>query len=118
MRINTIRIPCLDLAEATVFYETAIGLQGKFGSTEKGYVGFQLENAQLLLEPQERGEFECGRYLGFSIEVEDIFLFYAECQKRGVSFTAAPQIQHWGGTMTHIKDCSGNTFSVVQSTPQ
>lgn len=116
MRINTIRIPCLDLTESAAFYETSIGLERTFGGTEEGYVGFQLENAQLLLEPQERVEFECGRYLGFSVEVEDIFLFHGECQRRGVSFTTAPEAQDWGGFMTHIKDCSGNTFSVVQPT--
>jgi len=29
-------------------------------------------------------------------------------------FTTSPQNRHWGAIMTHIKDCSGNTFSVVQ----
>ena len=116
MRINAIRIPCLDLTESAAFYERLIGLERTFGGVEEGYVGFQLENAQLLLETQEHGEFECGRYLGFSVEVEDIFQFHSELQRRGVAFTSAPKQQDWGGIMTHIKDCSGNTFSVVQPT--
>ena len=115
MRICAVRIPCHDLEECSLFYETAIGLTKAFGGIEQGYVGFQLENSQLLVEPQEQGEFECGRYLGFSVEVEDIYLFYSECQKRGVTFTGPPEAQHWGGVMTHAKDCNGNTFSVIQS---
>ena len=114
MRVNVIRIPCKDLNQSTNFYQQSVGLQRAFGSPSDGYVGFQLENAQLLLETQEPGEFACGRYLGFSLEVEDLTGFYHECSKRGVLFTNAPKKQDWGGVMTHLKDCDGNTFSVVQ----
>lgn len=116
MKVDTIRIPCLDLTESSEFYERSIGLKKSFGSPDEGYVGFQLENAQLLLEPQESGEFECGRYLGFSVAVEDIFVFYRECRERSVTFTGPPEKQDWGGVMTHIRDCSDNSFSVVQQT--
>lgn len=116
MRVSTIRIPCLNLTESSEFYERSIGLKKVFGRPEEGYVGFQLENAQLLLEPQESGEFECGRYLGFSVAVDDVFAFHKECCERGVTFTTPPEKQDWGGVMTHIRDCSGNSFSVVQQT--
>jgi predicted enzyme related to lactoylglutathione lyase len=117
MRLSAIRIPCSDLGESAQFYEHSIGLKKAFGSIDEGFVGFQLENAQVLIEQQEHGEFECGRYLGFSVEVEDIFGFHTLCKKRGVTFTGPPEKQIWGGLMTHIEDCSGNTFSVVQRAP-
>jgi len=50
MRLNTIRIPCRNRAESSQFYEKLIGLEKTFGSPELGYVGFQLENAQILIE--------------------------------------------------------------------
>ncbi len=115
MKINTIRIPCRDLQESSDFYQKSVGLTKVFGGIEDGFVGFQLENAQLLLELQEPGEFECGRYLGFSVEVDDIFVFHTDGEKRGVTFTNAPEKQAWGGVMTHVQDCAGNNFSVVQS---
>ena len=114
MRVNVIRIPCRALADSAEYYEKQIGLDRAYGSPDDGFIGFQLENAQLLLEPQEPGEFECGRYLGFSVAVEDIFKFHNECRERGVEFTTPPQEQAWGGVMTHIRDCDGNSFSVVQ----
>lgn len=114
MKISVIRIPCKELSESSAFYEKLVGLEWAFGSADDGYIGFHLENAQLLLELQEIGEFECGRYLGFSVAVGDIVAFHQECSSRGIEFTGPPEQQAWGGIMTHIRDCNGNTFSVVQ----
>jgi len=114
MRISVVRIPCRDLTESAEFYEKLVGLERAFGSSDDGYIAFQLENVQFLLELQEPGEFECGRYLGFSVTVPDIFAFHQECSERGVEFTGPPEKQAWGGVMTHIRDCDGNTFSLVQ----
>ena len=114
MRLNTIRIPVKDLAESERFYADAIGLPKLFGSPGEGFVGLRLENATVLLELEAAGEFECGRYLGFSIEVDDIVQFYEQCRARGVTFTGPPAAQTWGGSMTHIEDCNANTFSIVE----
>lgn len=113
MRLSTIRIPCRDLAKSEVFYRDKLGLDKLFGSPADGYVGLALDNAQLLLEPEEPGEFECGGYLGFSIAVDDIDAFYTSCIERGIEFTGPPEKQRWGGIMTHVKDGDGNVFSVV-----
>ncbi len=114
MRVNTLRIPCRELVESADFYAKALDLPVAFGTPSEGYVGFQLDNAQILLETQARGDFECGRYLGFSIEVDDVMAFHHACCQRGVTFTHPPEEQAWGGIMTHLEDCNGNTFSVVQ----
>ena len=116
MKVSTIRIPSVNLKMASDFYEKSLGLSKSFGSPDEGFVGFQLENALLLLEPEEPGEFECGRYLGFSVSVADIDLFYQNCVQRGVEFSRPPEAQKWGGMMAHLKDCDENTFSVVQHT--
>lgn len=55
-----------------------------------------------------------GRFLGFSLEVKDMDNFYQKSIELGIIFTGPPEEQVWGGIMTHVIDCSGNTFSVVQ----
>jgi predicted enzyme related to lactoylglutathione lyase len=114
VKLNAVRIPCRDLYESEVYYSQSIGWPKIFGSNEEGYVGFDLKGTTIILELEEVGEFECGRYLGFSVTVEDLNGFFLEAEKRGVEFTGPPERQDWGGTMTHIRDCSGNTFSVVE----
>ena len=115
MRLNTIRIPCLNLDEAEIFYSTLLEREKAFGSAQESYTGFNIDNVTVLLEPTEEGEFEAGHYLGFSLETEDIDSFYLAMKERGVKFTGTPIKQAWGGMMTHIEDCSGNTFSIVQA---
>ncbi|USD43211.1 VOC family protein [Vibrio sp. SCSIO 43135] len=117
MKLNTLRIPCADLNESEVFYTEKLGLTKVFGSVADGFIGYQLENVQVIIEPEESGEFESGRYLGFSIEVENLADFYARLSECGVEFTGEPEPQFWGGLMTHVIDPSKNTFSVVQMTP-
>ncbi len=85
-----------------------------FGSPEEGFIGYQLENVQVLLEVEENGEFEAGRFLGFSLEVKDIRSSYETLTARDVEFTGPPEKQFWGGLMTHIVDCNKNNFSIVQ----
>jgi predicted enzyme related to lactoylglutathione lyase len=85
-----------------------------FGGSEVGYVGFELDNVNILLEPAEPGEFEAGGYLGFSIAVKEIAVFYEVNRTAGVKFKHKPTEQEWGGIMTHIEDPAGNVFSVIQ----
>ncbi|MBD3648194.1 MAG: VOC family protein [Pseudomonadales bacterium] len=90
-----------------------LGQQKAFGGLDPGYIGFRLENVTLLLEAVEPGEFEGGRYLGFSLEVDDIEGFYSKLSS-DIPFTGPPRQQVWGGIMTHVNDVSGNTLSIVQ----
>lgn len=114
MKLHTMRIPCLDLNKSENFYTNLLGWKKTFGSVEDGFVGYRLENIDVMLEAQEQGEFECGRFLGFSLGLSDIQHFYEEGIKKGISFTGPPEQQTWGGVMTHLEDCNGNTFSIVQ----
>lgn len=114
MKMSMMRIPCIQLDESEAFYTQKLGLQKIFGSASDGFIGYQLDNVQLLLEEEEKGEFESGHFLGFSLEVEDIFSFFTLMNERGVEFTGPPEKQFWGGIMTHVIDCNKNTFSIVQ----
>ena len=117
MKMNTMRIPCKSVEESEQFYTHKLGLHKVFGSANDGFIGYQLDNVQLLLEVEEIGEFECGRFLGFSLEVDDIHSFFETLIQRDVRFTGPPEPQFWGGLMTHIIDCNNNTFSIVQTNP-
>jgi catechol 2,3-dioxygenase-like lactoylglutathione lyase family enzyme len=114
MRLHTVRIPCADLDQSAAFYAKLLEQDASFGSSPLGYIGFRLENFTLLLEHVEPGEFECGRYLGFSLEVADLAGFHARLA-RDIAFTGPPEQQVWGGVMTHVTDVSGNTLSIVQT---
>jgi predicted enzyme related to lactoylglutathione lyase len=103
------------MADSESFYAQLLGQEKSFGDASDGYVGFVLENASILLEPIEAGEFEAGRYLGFSLEVPDIHAFY-ENLKGSATFTGPPEPQSWSGFMTHVSDSSGNTLSIVEIT--
>ena len=116
MKVNTLRIPALDLEQAADYYQLITQQRPAFGSAGDGYIGFELGEAIVLMEPAEPGEFETGRYLGFSVAVSNIATFYAEAQARGLVFTGPPAAQTWGGLMTHAQDPSGNTFSIVEDT--
>ena len=70
MRMNMMRIPCKDLKESENYYTHILGFNKLFGSIEEGFVGYRLDNIDIMIELQEPGEFECGNFLGFSLEVD------------------------------------------------
>jgi len=115
MKLCVVRIPCRELEKSLDYYSHKLGLEVVFGSVSDSYIGLAIENAQIILEPEEAGEFESGRYLGFSVSVPDLDAQYNEMSARGVQFTGPPERQSWGGSMTHIIDPNGNSFSVIQA---
>ena len=97
MRMNMMRIPCLNLKESDIFYTEKLGLNKIFGSEDDEFIGYQLDNIQLLLELEEKEEFESGRFLGFSLEVKDMDHFYQKSIELGIIFTGPPEEQVWYG---------------------
>ena len=114
MRLGMMRIPCVNLQKAEQFYTDKLGFKKTFGSLAEGYIGYSLENIDMMIELEEKGEFESGRFLGFSLLVKDIYSAYNTFLEKGIEFTGPPEKQPWGGVMTHIIDDSGNSFSLVQ----
>jgi catechol 2,3-dioxygenase-like lactoylglutathione lyase family enzyme len=114
MRVNTLRIPCRNWDAAERFYSLLLGVGPAFGARSDGYLGFAIENVNILLESEEPAEVPCGRYLGFSLEVPDIEAFHTSMTEQGVRFLAPPERQFWGGIMAHVEDPDGNSLSIVQ----
>jgi catechol 2,3-dioxygenase-like lactoylglutathione lyase family enzyme len=80
-------------------------------------IGFDL-GPVLIVEDvsseEDRNERDlAGRYVGCSIEVEDIQATYSELVAKGVHFTAPPEKQEWGGTLAHFEDPAGNVLTLV-----
>lgn len=76
MKLNALRIPCTDMNAAEDFYANKLKLEKIFGSLQEGFDGFKIEYVNIIIEPEEKGEFESNRYLGFSVSVDDIDTFY------------------------------------------
>ena len=84
-----------------------------------GWAQFQLGSAYLGLERCDPEDAEAaalvGRFVGASIEVDDIQDIYARLVDAGVEFTAAPEVQPWGGTLAHFLDPDGNVVTLLGS---
>ena len=50
------RIPSKDLEASEDFYTEQLKLNKIFGSEAEGFIGYQLDNIQLMLEPEDKGE--------------------------------------------------------------
>jgi catechol 2,3-dioxygenase-like lactoylglutathione lyase family enzyme len=118
MRIRYVRVFVTDLAAAKRFYAQILGLNILWEYENKA-IGFDL-GPVLIVEDvsseEDRNERHlAGRYVGCSIEVEDIQATYSELAAKGVHFTAPPEKQEWGGTLAHFEDPAGNVLTLVGS---
>ena len=118
MRIRYVRVLVTDLAAARKFYAQILGLDILWEYENKA-IGFDL-GPVLIVEDvsseEDRNERHlAGRYVGCSIEVEDIQATYSELVAKGVHFTAPPEKQEWGGTLAHFEDPAGNVLTLVGS---
>ena len=90
-----------------------------FASAEMGWAQFQAGAASLGIERVEAGDEEgealVGRFLGVSLEVDDIDSVYATLCDRGVEFAGPPTRQPWGGVLAHFDDPDGNTLTLLGS---
>lgn len=107
--------------ESTVsFYGETLGLRLRNRKDEEGIAVFSLGGRDTLSveranpkDPEEKKW--VGRFVGVSIEVDDIRKAYKDLTAAGVMFDAAPQAEGWGGTLTHFRDPAGNVLTLVQS---
>ncbi len=114
MQLSAIRIPSQDLQASLLFYRDALGLTLKFGSPEEGWLGFDGGSCDLLIEPEAPGEFDAGRFLGISFQIDDLRSRCRELSVMGVRFVGAPERQPWGGVLAHFEDNSGNVLTLLQ----
>jgi len=48
-----------------------------------------------------------------SLRVDDLAATYVELRAKGVTFTAPPEKQPWGGSLAHFKDPDGNILTLL-----
>jgi predicted enzyme related to lactoylglutathione lyase len=107
-------------AETVEFYGDTLGLRLRSREDKDGVAVFALGGKDTLsverADPKDREEKRrVGRFVGVSIQVDDIRRAYKELSAAGVMFDAAPQREGWGGTMTHFRDPAGNVLTLVQT---
>ena len=116
-RLYTVRIFTLRWEESLAFYRDLMGFPVIFADADMGWAQFQLGPATIGLErctPEDaQSENLVGRYVGVSLEVDDIHSTYQELTDKGVPFVAPPAQQPWGGTLAHFNDPDGNTVTLL-----
>ena len=116
MKLYALRIFVNEWERACQFYEQTLGLPLKFKDSSMGWAEFDVGGASLALERVAEDDAEgsslVGRFLGISLEVDDISATYEALQKKGVEFVSPPEKQTWGGTLAHFKDPEGNILTL------
>jgi catechol 2,3-dioxygenase-like lactoylglutathione lyase family enzyme len=119
MNLNTARIFVRDMARAREFYGQKLGLRISAENLAAGYCVFDAGNCELVVEsvaadaPAE-DQALVGRFTGLSFRVPSIHVAHQDLIARGVVFTGAPELQHWGGTLATLRDPDGNQMQIVQ----
>ena len=119
-KLYLVRVFSFKWEESLAFYRDVIGFPVVFADAEMGWAQFQLGSAHIGLErcsPDDREAIDLvGRFVGTSIEVDDIQSTYESLISKGVEFVAPPAKQPWGGTLAHIKDPDGNILTLLGTT--
>ncbi|SDR32348.1 VOC family protein [Pseudovibrio sp. Tun.PSC04-5.I4] len=115
MKLYGLRIFVTDMAVAKEFYGDTLELPIIWERPELGAFGVKLENAELIIEvahgEEERGY--VGRFLGASLQVDDIVDTYERLCEEGVDFPTPPEKQEWGGVLAHFHDPFGNVLTLL-----
>ena len=117
MKLYALRVFVNDWDRACEFYEHTLGLPIKFKDASMGWAEFDVGGPSLALERVSEDDVEgrslVGRFLGISLQVENIITTHEALQGKGVEFTAEPEKQSWGGTVAHFKDPEGNILTLL-----
>ena len=116
-KLYAIRIFSFNWEESLSFYRDIVEFPLTFSDAEIGWAQFELGPAYLGLErcdpSDEQANELVGRFVGTSIEVDDIQATYDRLLSKGVEFTSEPTKQPWGGTLAHFKDPDGNILTLL-----
>lgn len=117
MKLYAIRIFVSNWDSACQFYEKILNLPLKFKDSDLGWAEFDVGGPSLGIERvnenDEEGRSLVGRFMGISLQVENIDSSYTELSTKGVQFIGTPEKQSWGGALAHFKDPSGNILTLV-----
>ena len=113
MKIYGVRVWVDDMEAAKRFYGETLGLTAKWEMDVA--IGYDL-GVDLIVEHDDGVEHEgalIGRFVGASIQVDDIDATYEDLTAKGVRFLGPPTKMFWGGTLAHFKDPAGNTLTLL-----
>ena len=116
-RLYVVRVFTVNWDTALAFYRDTLGWPLVFADSDMGWAQFAMGGCDLGLERMDPSDPEAdelvGRFVGCSIEVDDINAAHAELVAKGVSFVAPPEQQPWGGYLAHFRDPDGNELTLV-----
>ncbi|MEL7046999.1 MAG: VOC family protein [Pseudomonadota bacterium] len=115
-KLYAVRVFSTRWDESLAFYRDVVGFPLSYCDESLGWAQFSLGWAYLGLErcgPDDESTDLVGRFVGTSIEVEDIHHVFETLSSRGVEFTGPPAQQSWGGTLAHFKDPDGNVLTLL-----
>ena len=116
-KLYAVRIFSFKWEEALAFYRDLMEFPLTFADPDLGWAQFQVGSAYLGLErcdpDDEEAKTLVGRFVGTSIEVDDIQGAYDRLRAKGVVFTGTPTQQVWGGILAHFEDPDGNVLTLL-----
>lgn len=119
MKLYAVRVFVHDWESAFDFYANILGLPVKFNEPSMGWAEFDIGGASLGLErvevDDEEGHQLVGRFVGISLQVDDIDSVYEGLKEKGVEFIEPPAKQDWGGTLAHFRDPARNVITLLGS---
>ncbi|WP_416897314.1 MAG: VOC family protein [Minwuia sp.] len=114
MKLYGVRIFVDNFAAAQAFYGETLGLKANWSMPEIGAAGFDVGTAELIVEAASgKDRALVGRFVGVSLQVDDIDAAYRSMTAKGVTFEQPPEKQVWGGTLAHFRDPSGNILTLL-----
>ena len=117
MKLYAIRVFVTDWPKACEFYGETLGLTQKFSDESMGWAEYDIGGASLGVERVASDDAEraarVGRFVGMSLQVDDIDATYRTLQDKGVEFASPPQKQPWGGTLAQMSDPDGNVITLL-----
>ena len=117
-KLYAVRIFVENLTTAIDFYEKTLEMKLAYRDDEVGWAQMEIGNNIFLgLERVKStdNEFEelVGRFVGVSLQVDNIQHTYESFKAKKVEFVGEPQKQSWGGTIAHFKDIDGNVLTIL-----
>ena len=123
MQLYAIRIFVRDWPLACDFYEHKLGLKAEFKSVEFSWAEYATGGSKLCIEGiGDEAASDCdsneavelvGRFTGVVLRVADVASSYQALSEQGVTFTAPPERQEWGGILAHFTDPDGNILTLM-----
>ena len=116
-RLSAVRIFATDWLETSHFYRETLALPEKFSDPDIGWAEFDVGGPSLAIERLDSTDPEhealTGRFLGISLEVDDIEQVYTDLTNRGAQFLGPPARQPWGGILAHLRDPESNVLTLL-----